>query len=80
MSQEYRQGQLIFAHCCLGPGGWEFVVMKNGGVAYRPRRLGGWRSMEACTECEGGHPEGMGARPLQHQALSDVVICGYVPK
>lgn len=36
--------------------------------------------MKAYAECEGEHPEGAEARPLQHQAFSDVDIPGYVSK
>lgn len=56
MSQEYREGQLLFAHCCLGPRGWKSLAMKNdkdGSVAQRPRRLEGWRPVEACAKCKG---------------------------
>lgn len=55
MSQEYREGQLVLAHCCLGSRGWKSLAMKNGkdgGVAHRPRRLEGWRSMKACAKCK----------------------------
>lgn len=35
MSQEYREGQLVVVHCCLGPRGWKSLAMKNGKDGWR---------------------------------------------
>lgn len=53
---------------------------KDGGVAYRPRRLEGWRSMGTWAKCKGGYPEGPGVRPPPHHTFSDIVAPACVPK